>query len=295
MKFPKQINKILLIRPKRIGDIVMTTPALSALRVKYPQTYISYLVEEPYKDLVEGNSELDEIIVVPVPTKIHDFIKILLRIRKNKFDVVIDFHGGPKAFLFTVCSKGQLKIGHKIKYKHVFYDVKIERKTEEKPIHSVENFFKLVMVLDVKIDQIPRFKLPSARKEEKSRILEFIVKNRLREHKIIALHIGGGNEFRQWDPKKLKLLVDLLSKIPETSLVLIGGKKDHNLEMQLLKECSVPLYTLVGQLNLRELQEFISQSSMFIGPDSGPMHIAAATKTPIVACFGPALLATFGP
>lgn len=295
MKFHKKINKILLIRPKRIGDIVMTTPALASLRERYPQAFITYLVEEPYKDLVEGNSDLDEIIAVPIPTKPQDFLKILFQIRKNKFDAVVDFHGGPKAFLFALFSKTRLRIGHKIKFKHIFYDVKIERKTKDKPIHSVESFFKLVKALDVKVNQIPRLKLPPARNQETSRIFEFIKNNKLRENKIITLHIGAGSEFRQWDLKKLEQLAALLSEIPAASIVLVGGKEDQVLEKQLLKRISAPLYSLVGELNLRELRELISQSSLFIGPDSGPMHIAAATETPIVACFGPALSATFRP
>jgi len=295
IKPPKKINKILLIRLKRIGDVIMTTPALAALRKRYPQAFISYLVEEPYKDLVEGSSDLDEILVIPVPTKFKDFLKILVRIRKNKFDVVVDFHGGPKAFLFALFSKTRFRIGHKIKYKQIFYHVKIERKTKDNPIHSVENFFKLVKVLDVNPNHIPRFKFPSAQNEEKSRIFEFITKNKLRERKIISLHIGAGNEFRRWEVKKTVQLINLLSKIPEVSIVLVGGKGDNVLEKQLLKECSVPLFSLVGRISLRELQEFISQSSLFVGPDSGPMHIAASTETPIVACFGPALSATFAP
>jgi len=290
-----EIKKILMIRLKRIGDIVMTTPALSAFRERYPQAHISYLVEEPYKDLVEGNSDLDEIIAVPSHAKIRDFLRILHRIRKTRYDVVLDFHGGPKAFLFTLLAKTQLRIGHKIRYKHIFYDVKIERKTKDKPIHSVENHFKLVKALDVKADQIPRFKLPPANKIEILKIEEFINKNKLRNTKIIAFHIGAGNEFRKWDLMRLKRITDLLSQIPGTSIVLVGGVADRILETQILKKSSLPLFSLVGQLNLRELQEFISRSSLFIGPDSGPMHIAAATETPIVACFGPALSVTFRP
>lgn len=244
---------------------------------------------------MEGNSDLNEVISLPASASLQDLLRIIHRIRKARYDVVIDFHGGPKAFLFTLLAKTKLRIGHKIKYKQIFYHVKIERKTKDKSIHSVENFFKLVKVLDVNPDHIPRFKFPSARNEEKSRIFEFITKNKLRERKLISLHIGAGNEFRRWEVKKIVQLINLLSKIPEASVVLIGGKEDNVLEKQLLKECSVPLFSLVGQISLRELQVFISQLSLFVGPDSGPMHIAASTETPIVACFGPALSATFAP
>ncbi|MBN2245546.1 MAG: glycosyltransferase family 9 protein [Candidatus Aminicenantes bacterium] len=273
----------------------MTTPALSALRERYPHAYISYLVEEPYRDLVEGNKDLDEVISIPVSPSWEDFSRIIHRLRKTGYDAVVDFHGGPKAFLFTLFAKAKLRIGHKIKYKHFFYDIKIERKTEEKPIHSVENHFKLVTALYVKSDQIPRFKLPPAKEAEAAKILEFLSKNKLEDTRIIALHISAGNEFRKWDLQKLNRLIVLLSMISKVSIVLIGSPEDRALEAQILKENPIPLFSLVGCLNLRELKELISRSSLFIGPDSGPMHIAAATDTPIVACFGPALSATFRP
>jgi ADP-heptose:LPS heptosyltransferase len=199
--------------------------------------------------------------------------------------------------MYFLCFKtaGSRGRGHKIKYKHFFYDIKIEIKTGDKPIHSVENHFKLVKALDVKAGRIPCFKLPPAKEAEAEKILEFLSKNKLGDTRIIALHIGAGNEFRKWGLQKLNRLIDLLSRISKVSTVLIGGPEDLVLEEQILNESSIPMFSLVGHLNLRELKEFISQSSLFIGPDSDPMHITASTGTPIVACFGPALSATFGP
>jgi len=90
-------------------------------------------------------------------------------------------------------------------------------------------------------------------------------------------------------------LIKLLTQQEGVTIVLLGEKEDQKAEEELLKSANLSLLSLVGKLNLRELREFISHSALFVGPDSGPMHIAAATSTPIVAYFGPTLSAHFSP
>ena len=90
-------------------------------------------------------------------------------------------------------------------------------------------------------------------------------------------------------------LTNLLAQQPDVKIVLIGTSEDQKAEEEILKKSTASLLSLVGRLNLREAKELISHSSLFVGPDSGPMHIAASTSTPIVALFGPTLPAHFAP
>ena len=97
-----RINKILLIRLRRIGDVIMTTPAVSILRERFPDAHLSYIVDSPYKDLVQGSPDLDEVIVLPQKITFKKFLTIVQRIRRTKFDAVLDFHGGPRASLLSL-------------------------------------------------------------------------------------------------------------------------------------------------------------------------------------------------
>ena len=292
---PSSIQKILIVRLRRIGDIVMTTPALNLLREHFPAAEITYVVDDPYLELVEGHPDLNDIIVVAKKLKVTGFLRHIRTIRKRRYDVLIDFHGGPRASLFTFFSKACLKIGYRIKYRHFIYDITIPRESEEGYIHSVESHVNLIKALGISPSSISKPKLPSAKALEAERVQRFLRRNHCLGYKLITLHISAGNEFRDWGTDKIIALTDLLAGINDVKILLIGGEEDKGIEAEIVNKSSAPLISSVGQLNLRELRELISTSSLFVGPDSGPMHIASTTNTPIVALFGPTLPAHFAP
>ena len=273
----------------------MTTPALSVLRESFPQAYLAYIVEKPYRELVEGNPNLDEIFALPQKQSPKDFLGFIRRIRREKYDALLDFHCGPRASVISLFSKAKLKIGYKIKYRNFIYDIALPRSRKNGSFHSVENHLNLVKALGVPILTTPGLFLPQAKAEEAERVKKLIEELGLVGHKIAVLHISAGNEFRDWGVDNLVELAKLLSHHPQAKIVLIGEEEDKNAEEIILKKSPVPLISLVGRLNLRELRELILSSSLFVGPDSGPMHIAASTPTPIVAYFGPTLPAHFAP
>ena len=110
----------------------------------------------------------------------------------------------------------------------------------------------------------------------------------------IVLHIGAGNRFRYWGTDNLVRLVRLLGAAPGARVALIGGAEDKAAEAEILGKAPGTL-SYVGKLDLAGTAELIRQAAVFVGPDSGPMHIAAAVGTPIVAWFGPTLPANFAP
>jgi heptosyltransferase-1 len=252
-------------------------------------------VEEPYKELVEGNPSLDKVIVLKKKQGIKDFFKLIRLIQKENYDVVLDFHGGPRASLITLLSGAKLKLGYRVKYRNFIYDIKLPRSVKSGHIHSVENHLNLVKALGVSIDSSLPLSLPQTRPNEVEKVKKFIDDYRLGGHKIITIHISAGNEFRNWGVDNWVQLSELFGQLPEVKIVLIGASEDNKAEEEILKKSKARLFSLVGKLNLRELRELICRSSLFVGPDSGPMHIAASTSTPIIALFGPNLPAYFSP
>jgi heptosyltransferase-1 len=159
----------------------------------------------------------------------------------------------------------------------------------------VENHVNLVKTLGVDPPTIPALSMAPPEEYEAANVRRMIQEDTLAKAKIIALHISAGNEFRDWGAERLGLLITLLDQIPGVKIALIGSGADKKTEKEIKRKCDAPTISMVNRLNLRELREFISHASLFVGPDSGPMHIAATTKTPIVAYFGPTLPAHFGP
>jgi lipopolysaccharide heptosyltransferase II len=290
------LSRILLIRLRRIGDVVMTTPAVAALKEALPQAYLSYVIEEPYRRLVEGHPLLDKVIVIPLGQSRADFFRSVRQIRREKYDLVIDFHGGPRAFLLALFSGAKLKVGYNLKYKGFIYDIRVPRTRRDGRFHSVEGHAELIKAMGLTLrEPLPPLLLPRPRKEEKERIDNFWAESGLEPTRVITLHIGAGNEFRDWGAENLIELTSKLARLPEIRIILVGSAEDRERENGILAKVQAPVLSLVGKANLSELQEVIRRSALFVGTDSGPMHIAAAASTPIVALFGPTLPANFAP
>ncbi len=273
----------------------MTTPSLTALRQIYPDAHITYVIETPYRDLVEGHPDLDEVYILPRKPGNLEFIAYIRQLRRERYDVLIDFHGGPRAFLLSLFVRARVKIGYKIKYKHFAYDIRVPREPEQGYWHSVENHFQLVKALNENAGAIPALSLPPVTESEIDKINQYLSQFHLQDRHFLVLHIGAGNRFRDWGEDNLRRLVKNLAQIPDTEVVLIGGREDLEKESALTADNPVRLHSLVAKLGLREVKELISRAALFIGPDSGPMHIAATTSTPIVAYFGPTLPDNFAP
>ncbi|OGD26282.1 MAG: hypothetical protein A2028_04100 [Candidatus Aminicenantes bacterium RBG_19FT_COMBO_59_29] len=274
----------------------MTTPAVAALKRALPQASLTYVVEEPYHRLIGGNPDIDEIILIPPHQGILSFPGFIRRVRREKYDLVIDFHGGPRASRIAWLSRARLKVGYELKHKGFIYDIRVPRHREGAPVHSVENHLNLVRAAGIEVHEPwPRLNFPAAGKEETERIDKLWADRGLAGAKVVVLHVGAGNAFRDWGHQKLGGLAGRLAGLLGVRVILIGSALDAPRAEEIRKISPKSVLSLAGELNLAELREVIGRAALFIGPDSGPMHIAATTLTPIVALFGPTLPANFSP
>jgi heptosyltransferase-1 len=294
---------------------VLTTPAVTALKKALPGASLTYVVEEPFRRLVEGNPCLADVLVLgtggnsrrnagsPDGRRETDsglrrspslgFFDLVRRIRAARYDALIDFHGGPRASWLTFFSGAGHKVGYQIRNKGFLYDAVIPRKPVEGYVHSVVNHVNLVKALGVEVPEMPPLFLPGPEKDEAEKIERFIRTGGLLGSKIVVLHIGAGNRFREWGTENLAALAGILQERKQSKVVLVGGREDEAAARMILERTQAR--SLVGRINLIELRELIARASVFIGADSGPMHIAATTPTPIVALFGPNIPAIVAP
>ncbi len=297
-------SKILIVRLRRIGDVVMTTPTLTLLKEHFPKARLTYLVEGPYRRLVEGHPALDRVIAIPPQQRFKDFVRLVREVRKERYDVLLDLHGGPRASWITFWSRAKIKAGYAIEGKGFLYDIRVSRRGETGPIHSVQNHAAFVRALGAQFDdaEIPALSLPAAKPDEIERVRAVLHHHFHPERSegshstsLVVLHIGAGNRFRDWGAKNIAALTGLLSRLPNVKIALIGAAADQKAQVEILEAASGSAIPLAGRLNLIEIRELIGRAALFVGPDSGPMHIAASTATPIVAYFGPTLPAHFAP
>jgi lipopolysaccharide heptosyltransferase II len=301
---------ILLIRLRLIGDVVFTTPLVRALRRTLPDARITYLVERESAPVVRGNPHLDEVIVIRrsrgLPRLLDD-ARLGLRLRRRRFDIVIDMHGGPRSGWLTLATGAPQRIGYAIPGREWMYTRSVPRARELRPRHSVVNQWDLLHAIDGWGSALPD-PVHDAVEMAPDAAAERSVSDRLAacnvdaRDELIVVHVSAGNPFRRWPEPAFVRLVAGLAAQPARRLILSSGPSDRPAAeriargaRELLGPAAADRVVEFGDFDLAELRALVARSRLFVGGDTGPLHVAATTSTPVVGVFGPTLPARSSP
>jgi lipopolysaccharide heptosyltransferase II len=293
--------KILLVRLRLIGDVVFTTPVIRALRRRYPHAHLSYLVEPAAAPIVQGNPHLDDVIVAPKPrglARLAEDLRLARALRREHYDVVVDLHGGPRSGWLTWASGAQRRIGYDIKGRGWMYTSRVARAPDLRPRHSVRNQWDLLAPLgiappDPAIDAVEMGNDPAAAVRATERLRAAGI---LPGDPLVVIHVSAGNPFRRWPADSFQALTEaLVRRDPARRILLTSGPSDAEAARRIAaaaRQALGPLANAVpdlGDFDLHELREVIARAAVYIGGDSGPLHVAATTTVPVVALLGPTL------
>ena len=204
--------KILLIRLRLIGDVVFTTPLVAALKHSFPDSRLTYLVEQHAAPIVTGNPHLSEVMVVPRTrgmSRVFDDLRLVKRLRARRFDVVFDLHGGPRSSWLTWATGATQRIGYDIQGRSWHYTQTVHRPRGLQPQHSVANQWELLTALKgwtgaaatpaafqlrwrsiAAVDARIAARLAAAGIDSSPPIRA--------RHEVIVIHVSAGNPFRRW-------------------------------------------------------------------------------------------------
>jgi lipopolysaccharide heptosyltransferase II len=293
------LKRILIVRLRQIGDVVLTTPAVAALRRRFPDAHIAYLVEPPAVPVVADNPHINEVIVAPRPSGVGGFLSDLAlgrRLRRAQYDLAIDFHGGPRASLLTLLSGARQRIGYSIAARSWMYTDVVDRPRELRRRHSVENQWDLLASLGVQRPtpagnpvEIP----PNA--DARHAVDVRLAGARVGpDDELAVVHVSAGSPFRRWPLSSFVETVAALASRPGRRVIVTSGPSDRDAVERIIVDAKTRLPAAerdrvlnCGDFSLAELRALLDRSAVYIGGDSGPLHIAAATRVPIVALFGP--------
>ena len=269
---------------KFIGDVVLTTPVVHALRETFPHAHIAYLAERGAVTLLEHNPDLDELIAFDFDRPgILEQLRVIRRLRKGRFDVFIDLFSNPRTALLARASGAPIRIGKEVKGRGRLYTHQI--RDSARPKTAIEYHYQYVEPLGVKPAHW-RTKIFLTEDEKREASIYLRWQNIDPEKKVIGLHPGATWPAKMWPAERFADLIDLLNAKLGVQVVVTQGPKDREV-VEKISRRAVGNAVFLNVLPLRQLAAILSLLRVYVANDSGPMHIAAAVGTKTVGIFGP--------
>ncbi|MEJ2092284.1 MAG: lipopolysaccharide heptosyltransferase I [Syntrophobacterales bacterium] len=286
---PSRKPRILLVKLSSLGDVIHTLPTLEALRSLYPEGHITWLVEEAQAPVLAGHPALDEVWAMPRPRlgndrfgeNLRDVFRVARRLRKQPFDLVIDLQGLFKSAVWVALTRSSRKLGYD-RTRELSYLALTERLTPYDPeAHAVWRYFNVARSLGAPA-AIPRFRLGLPLPADLSHFIPLGTSQPL-----AVLHPGARWSTKLWPTAHWARLCDWLAREKGCQVVITGSPRDRELVEEIVAQAEMPLLNLTGRTSLAELTAVLRQAHLAVTTDTGPMHLAAALGTPVVALFGP--------
>jgi len=297
----KSESRFLAIRLSSIGDIVHALPAVAALAESIPEAQIDWLIEKRYADLLTGNPHVNRVIPIdtlswrgslPPLSVVEETLETCKKLRAAGYEAAVDFQGLWKSAVSAFLSGAKRRIGLANPWLResgagVLYT---ERVSAEGRRHVVEECLALVERLGARAGPW-RFPLPQIPESEKYVENELARRN---AREFMVINPGGGWKAKRWAPENYALLLRLLDARISGEFVLTGSPGEYDCIAEILK-ASATKRAFYFPSTVVQFIALARRAKLFLGGDTGPMHLAAAVGTPVVAIHGPTDPARNGP
>ena len=292
--------KILIVKMSAIGDVIHTLPALTALRRHYPNAQIDWLIEETAVEVVRGHSALDRLLIWQRKSTIKQFqsgnrsavldeiMRLAKELRATRYDLVIDFHALLKSSLWVLLARAGRKTGFGRGMEHsegsyLFLNERVPAISMD--IHALDRGLTLLKALGIPTEKVI-YDFPILQEDEAQAhtLLEAAGMNP--EDRLLAIHPMTLWPTKLWDNQRFGQVADRLIE-NGFRVAFTGGAADVPVIDQIcggMRHCAI---RLDGCTSLKTLAAVYRLACAVISTDTGPMHLAAAVGTPVVALFGP--------
>ena len=285
-----QPKKLLVIKLRAIGDVVLSTIVLENLRKAFPKAQIDFLTEKPAQAVVEGNEYIDNVIVLdrkyiaslPLTKRLLANITFVRKLYSSSYDLVFDLFGNPRSAFLTLASRAQVRVGYDFRIRRLAYNVVVPSRADR--VHEAEFHLDALTALGITIVSkklsvaIPESTLKFAQ--------EFWASKDLDAKFVVAINFWGGWPAKRWPIERFAALSDRLVKRLGAEIVLMWGPDEYEHAVKLdnlLEEKS----HILPPTDLKQLAAILKRCDLMVSTDSGPMHISTAVGTPTVGIFGP--------
>jgi heptosyltransferase-2 len=293
----QDIQSFLLWMPNWIGDVVLTLPVIQSLRRAYPVARIFVVAKSPSDELLLGHPAIDTVLTLPSGPENGFWQRVVFArsLKKYSFDVGVIFPNSfGSAFLLSLTG-AKCRLGYNTDARDILLTHPVTTTTHLKKVqYRVEYYFKIFSSL--KLDTPDRKFDSLIAQEGDITTREVMLDMGLDEdEEFIALHPGTSKVERGWHAERFGILCQKLIKEDGKRVVLLGAEKESEL-LNRIKNFGPPeSIRIIPPINLRVLTELLRKSQMFIGNDSGMMHLASMVGVPVLGIFGPGSPESTGP
>lgn len=290
-KFPdvgsgQDIKKILFLRIDRIGDLVLSTPALKTIKQAFPHSELTVLASHPNCSLLLNNPNIDHSVVYDRRGRLIDRIRVIRKLRESSFDLAIDPYAGYEleTALIVFLSGAKKRIGYASYGREVFFNVQSPR------IMDNQHFIDLTLDVLKPVGIVTKDKTPEIflTEDEKKWAWDWLNKKVLGRNPVIGMHPGAYYETQRWPPERFAELVELLQKDKKLDVIIFGGPDDEHLVDRICSILNGEVTTYIAH-DLRKLAALISCCNVFVCNNSGPLHVSVAIGTPTISFMGPTI------
>ncbi|MCX5697415.1 MAG: lipopolysaccharide heptosyltransferase II [Candidatus Omnitrophica bacterium] len=281
------LKRILIVRTDRIGDVVLSTPVIKAVRERYPSAYIAMMVSPYTKEIVEGNPYLDEVIIYDKDTKHKSWRRTLefaRNLKKKRFDLALILHPTNRVHLVTFLAGIKRRIGYDRKLGFLLTD-RIPHTKQSGQKHELEYNFDLLKVLG--ITPADKNIFVPIKSEAIQAVDELLRREGIKEKDaLLAINPGASCPSKIWPAQRFAEVADRLAQGYGFKVLVVAGPKERPLAQDLITNMREKAIDLAGRLSLSQLAALLSRCSLFISNDSGPVHIGSAVGVPVISIFG---------
>jgi ADP-heptose:LPS heptosyltransferase len=271
--------KILIIKLRSIGDVIYNTAIYTPIKKTWPDAHLTLVVEPPSYDLVCHHPDIDNVLIFDKSTLVNK-INFYWNLYKEKYDIAIDMHEGPRGAGMCFLSCAYHKVGNKFAPRSFAYNTKIDF-SDLKPKHPMDYQVGLIKKLGVKFDQPkPDIYIPEHIHERVDRLLT----QKKISNSFYVIH-SGARPYDQWQLQKFADLAKIIHQQHRLKVVLTCGPGQESTVERIIQKIENTPYVFL-QTGLNELAAITKRSKFVVCHNGGYMHLSAVMGTPTIALFG---------
>lgn len=277
---------ILLIRLSSLGDLVLVSAAIAALRDRFPQARISLLTKSDFAQLFSADPNLDR--VIPFEDRgrhrgVSGFLRLMRQVRREKFDILVDLHSNVRSSLIYLLSRARSRGRYNKRVLGRRARILFGKRSSTR--HVVDLYLDALAPWGAASPGTgPKIYVDSGER----RVAEELLRNRGRSKELlIGIAPGARWPTKRWPGENFSALGDLLTERLSADILILGDEADRQTSIEVARAMRNTSIQTCGETSLRQLASLLQSCDLLVSNDSGPMHLATAVGTPVVAIFGP--------